>query len=622
MSAFETIERHRLFLNPYADEPFTQCPSCGTATHTRTRVLLVHVKPDLVGPVAVQGRLCPNCDLLIVQRDELLTALQGQKMLKSREVAPEHLIVLGTLDRAQIGRIPLEELSMEDAMHAFRPFAEYVHFERVGKGKRARYEERKLPSPLERMEQLPVPGLEELQQLPRVDELWEVGVRQVPTWIVGEEGKPYRPYMILIMSAAGPWMVFQQLTPTRPTPEEVRDALWKAMISPAMGAGDPRRPKVVHTDDEELAAVLRPDLEKLGIPCRVQAVEWVDDAFEDLSEFIAGETEEAQMPGLLDTPGVTPELVGELFEAAAAFYRMAPWRWLYNEDIIVIRYPLPDGPWRYVSVMGNAGMEFGLAVFERLEDYTRLATLTPGTAVGQMTYRSLTFDDATVLPSADLDAIERYGWEVADERAYPLPFILTPEEQVLRPGPEELEWYIVTLRAIMAFMKEYWPEEEDMEPEPTAVIFDVPLRGSKVQVELRYPSDVVTEEDLEELEQQVYRFSVRRGRRGRKKYIEVLGSQTLAELDAILRDAYGYDVFDHLSGFWLVGERGEPDIELGEIEPFGGGEAADVLIGFLELEPGKRLHYVYDFGDWIEHTITLEAVTERREGVDYPRLVS
>ena len=39
----------------------------------------------------------------------------------------------------------------------------------------------------------------------------------------------------------------------------------------------------------------------------------------------------------------------------------------------------------------------------------------------------------------------------------------------------------------------------------------------------------------------------------------------------------------------------------------------------LGLAPGDELKYVYDFGDWIEHKITLEAITEPQADVKYPR---
>jgi hypothetical protein len=400
----------------------------------------------------------------------------------------------------------------------------------------------------------------------------------------------------------------------------VRDTLWKAMRMPIMAAGEARRPATIHVDDERLAKVLRPELEKLGVACRVRAPQLLDDVFDDLNAFLSDEGE--RLPGLLDTPGVTPELVGLLFEVAAEFYRLAPWERLYNEDLIAVRYPLPDGEWRYVSVMGNAGMEFGLAVFESLEDFNLAATLIhPELAVGRMTYRALSFEEAMRVPFADLDAIEKYGWEVAARDAYPVPLVFTRDRRVLRPSAEELEWYVVTMRAIAKFVEEYWPEAEDEVPEPLAIDLTVPLGEREVEVELRYPADTITEEELMAAGQQVFRFKVRRGRRGRIKHIELLGNQTLGEFDAILRSAFNLDPFDHLSGFWITEGRGLPDLELGTIEPFGGGDAADILIGFLDLEVGDTLKYVYDFGDWIEYTITLEAITDREEGVEYPRVI-
>ncbi len=38
------------------------------------------------------------------------------------------------------------------------------------------------------------------------------------------------------------------------------------------------------------------------------------------------------------------------------------------------------------------------------------------------------------------------------------------------------------------------------------------------------------------------------------------------------------------------------------------------------MEELCQVKYVYDFGDWIEHRITLESIVEPQPGVDYPRL--
>jgi hypothetical protein len=126
---------------------------------------------------------------------------------------------------------------------------------------------------------------------------------------------------------------------------------------------------------------------------------------------------------------------------------------------------------------------------------------------------------------------------------------------------------------------------------------------------------------------QVYRFKATLwGRSGLWRTIEIQGEQTLAEFDAILRSAFEHDSFDHLAGFWKRIRRGKSkrfrEVDVGDINPFGGGSGSEVHIAGLGLEPGHELKYVYDFGDWIEHRITLEAIVDPEAKVKYPRIVA
>jgi hypothetical protein len=126
---------------------------------------------------------------------------------------------------------------------------------------------------------------------------------------------------------------------------------------------------------------------------------------------------------------------------------------------------------------------------------------------------------------------------------------------------------------------------------------------------------------------QVYRFKAAlRYRAGLWRTIEIQGQQTLAEFDAILRSSFEHDFSDHLSGFWKRVQRGKSkrfrEVDVGDINPFGGGSGSEVHIAGLGLEPGDELKYVYDFGDWIEHRITLEEIVEPEAGVEYPRIVA
>jgi len=105
--------------------------------------------------------------------------------------------------------------------------------------------------------------------------------------------------------------------------------------------------------------------------------------------------------------------------------------------------------------------------------------------------------------------------------------------------------------------------------------------------------------------------------------VEILGTQTLADLNSILVDVFNHES-EHLAGFWkLVPRQGAKtryrQVNLGRVDPFGKGDGARVQIAAIGLKEGECLKYVYDFGDWIEHTLTLEAIHPAEEGVKYPR---
>jgi hypothetical protein len=108
--------------------------------------------------------------------------------------------------------------------------------------------------------------------------------------------------------------------------------------------------------------------------------------------------------------------------------------------------------------------------------------------------------------------------------------------------------------------------------------------------------------------------------------IEIQGTQSLAHFDGILRDAFNHDRGDHMGGFWKRVRRGtgrkSREIHLGDVDPFAGGEGAGLRVAGLGLSQGDELKYVYDFGDWIEHRILLEAINAPERDVRYPRVTA
>lgn len=130
-----------------------------------------------------------------------------------------------------------------------------------------------------------------------------------------------------------------------------------------------------------------------------------------------------------------------------------------------------------------------------------------------------------------------------------------------------------------------------------------------------------------EQKEQVYRFKAELKYRPKIwRTIEIQGKDTLADFNRILVDIFDHD-FDHLGGFWKLvprgaAKRGVPhyrEVDLGSVDPFGGGDGADVTIAELDLAVGSKMKYVFDFGDWIEHVLTLETIEPPQPGAKYPR---
>jgi hypothetical protein len=107
--------------------------------------------------------------------------------------------------------------------------------------------------------------------------------------------------------------------------------------------------------------------------------------------------------------------------------------------------------------------------------------------------------------------------------------------------------------------------------------------------------------------------------------VEILGKQTLADLTSILVSAFNHD-WDHMAGFWKLVPRKSSsgkvryrEVDLGDVNPLEEGDGAEIKIAEIGLSIGEKLKFVFDFGDWIEHILTLEAVATLQSGVKYPR---
>ncbi len=160
-------------------------------------------------------------------------------------------------------------------------------------------------------------------------------------------------------------------------------------------------------------------------------------------------------------PGVTPELVAGFYQAAAHFYRRAPWRSLGYETAIRVECDrFESGPW-YAVVMGQSGLTLGLALYDDLEVLTRLweGHASEEDHARETVALSVTFDEATEIPSSDLAAEHEHGWEVAGPEAHPIVFRKERGMSMRPPLAWELELLEACLRTIPDFVTSHPPDD-------------------------------------------------------------------------------------------------------------------------------------------------------------------
>jgi len=324
--------------------------------------------------------------------------------------------------------------------------------------------------------------LEKVQKLPMTDETWQGRVRLARTWVAPREGTPYRPYIVIFMDQVHDKVMGSRIVEIRPTPEEVLDILLRAMTRPFAGAGRPRRPARLLIN-AEMAEALSPRLAELGIRCQFHPVPLIDQALREMEAFLQ---DRPPLPGLLQIPGITPQIVEGLYQAAASYYRQAPWRWLSDSYPIEIRFSPQDRP-RYAALMGYGGYAYGLATYESLDSIRLIYTgIPPDQLVGRINGVSLMFSTALDMPFDDLDDMNRYGWPVAGESAYPLLFRLLLSGDPAPPTRSDVLWFEAALRAVPVFVRDYMHADRE-EPRPAEATLPVTTAEGPAEIYLRYP---------------------------------------------------------------------------------------------------------------------------------------
>lgn len=280
-------------------------------------------------------------------------------------------------------------------------------------------------------------------------DVWQADTRPMPAWVTGE-GQPYRPWMAVVVSRKEEVVLAFQTSRDRPAADALWEAVFQAVRRPM--AGDPRRPSAIEVSSAELREALLPRLDRAGIECHVsERLEYLDSVLDDMAQHIAGQD---GPPTLLDVPGMEPKHMRSFYAAAAVFYRRKPWQIVRGDTPIKVECDrFQSGPW-YAVVMGQSGVQQGVAVYEDFEALQEMMTSdrTDEENTRGMSALSLMFSEAFEISVRDLDAVERHGFEVAGPEAYPLVIRINPGRAIRPPLTWELELLEGCLSAIPEFL--------------------------------------------------------------------------------------------------------------------------------------------------------------------------
>jgi len=155
--------------------------------------------------------------------------------------------------------------------------------------------------------------------------------------------------------------------------------------------------------------------------------------------------------------------VEQLFKAAANFFRAVPWETVFDETPIYVKRPRGH-EWTTI-IMGAAGQQIGLALYEDAEDLERMHSRVetdPTQAMSgiQGVTISLLFNTRAELPKPMRAEIQREGWDIAGANAYPTLLVLNSPGGGIRE--QHFDDLIAALESVPRFIQLHETTFDDM----------------------------------------------------------------------------------------------------------------------------------------------------------------
>ncbi|MBI3865548.1 MAG: hypothetical protein HY290_27055 [Planctomycetia bacterium] len=289
----------------------------------------------------------------------------------------------------------------------------------------------------------------------RYEAIWQATVSRLPTWL-REGGRMVRPWSILIVDHTEHKIVGQDVLTREPDADLLFDCLAQTMRKPQYGK--PQRPSEIQVRDEPIWNAVQTHLQEIGVDCiyrpQLEEADYVQSEMQNMMAL------ERQSPALVDIENFHSSQGANFFQAAADYFRRAPWQRVPSDTAIRIDCPqlAEFGAARWFAiVLGQGGQTFGLALYSELGDVQRLCggCCSPGDGSTTGTCLSMLFGEAFEVPIGDLLAAEKHHWPIAGPESYPLVLCAEDTSSPRTAQPWELQLLEASLRAVPDFVEQH-----------------------------------------------------------------------------------------------------------------------------------------------------------------------
>jgi hypothetical protein len=261
---------------------------------------------------------------------------------------------------------------------------------------------------------------------------WLGGLASMPAFITGE-GAPYRPEMLIWMSADGAVLGHESGKPGQLLGLAC-ESLRSTMARPMVGLA--HAPQRVRVASAELAEALRVGHAGLEVVCAPTPE--LDALLAVMGEKL-NEDAEDRLSYL--SPELGPEAIAAFFHAAAGLFRSTPWKTVPSDQslfsVTIEKLGVKDAA---LSVIGQMQQSLGLVVFSGVDDFEAYVDAGEAMERGEQPsvppHFALNFERAADLSPVLRKEIAEHHWEVAGAGAYPW-LMVVDEGFIARPPTRE-----------------------------------------------------------------------------------------------------------------------------------------------------------------------------------------